>query len=363
MRVFYFLTKSEQGGAQSVVYELLRAHKTRGDEAVVMAQGNGWLAAETRTLGFSYIENPFMRKTYNPRTLLRAARTYRSAVRSVLPDVVSVHSSFSGFIGRVFRIAGIPVVYTAHGWGFVYGKRRKWLNKLGERYAARSTDALVCVSQSDKAIALRNGIIAERKIFVIHNGVDIDVLASKKISSIVFVGRFAWPKQQRVLIEAFALLPQSLREKYRVVCIGGGSELDDAKEKAKTLNVSQSITFTGDLPRDEALAVMSSATISVLISNSEGFPMSVIESLQLGLPVIANDVGGIKEAVDDSVGRILPPAPNAPAVANALTELLSDDERLGRLSLAAKERGKLFSAEHMSTEVFALYERLTKIYE
>lgn len=86
-----------------------------------MASTSGWLADETKAFGFSFIPNRFIQKTLNPILILRALFVYRNAVLEFKPDIVSLHSSFSGFIGRIGLLNRYPVVYTAHGWGFING--------------------------------------------------------------------------------------------------------------------------------------------------------------------------------------------------------------------------------------------------
>lgn len=361
MRAFYFLTKSEQGGAQTVVYELLREHKKRGDEAIVMANGNGWLMQETKALGFHYIENQHMRKSYNPFSVLRAALLYRKAVRETVPDLVSCHSSFSGIIGRVFKWGSIPVVYTTHGWGFAYGSKLFfWPGLIAEKIAAWRGDAIICVSESDRTIARQYRIAPERELFLIHNGAAVpagDGDVSEK-NTIAFLGRFSWPKRQDILLDAYAMLPNELRKSAGLLFIGSGPEENDMRRKVGKLRLQESVQFAGNQSRDAALTLLSKASVMVLVSHSEGFPMSVIEALQLGVPVIANDVGGIGEMVDDTVGRLLPSAPDAQFLADALTETLSNPQMLKSLSRAATERGTQFSAKHMSDQTILLYTSL-----
>ncbi len=358
MRVFYFITKSETGGAQSVIYELLHAHRARGDQVVVMAEGQGWLAQETQKMGFNYEENPFIRKTYNPRILLRAIRRYRMAVGKFSPDVVSVHSSFSGFIGRIALRNRYPVVYTTHGWGFTYGwGGYRWIGVLLEKFAARFCRAIICVSERDRRIAREYHIAPEHMLVQIYNGVDVGGRQANDQGRIRigFVGRFDWPKHQALLVDAVALLPITLQEKITMVFIGGGSHIDKIKEKAPKA------IFVGEVSRGEALDLLSTCTISVLLSASEGFPLSVIESLQLGLPVLANAVGGIPEVIDMNVGILVPQEPSASVVAEALTTLLADTSVRTVLASNAKDRGQQFSVESMIRQTFSLYDGIVTL--
>jgi glycosyltransferase involved in cell wall biosynthesis len=366
MNVFYFITKTEEGGAQSVIAELLKGHQKRGDNVSLMASGNGWLADQVRELGFLYYENSFMRKTYNPMILFKAGRLFREAIHLAQPDVVSIHSSFSGMVGRIALMNRIPVVYTAHGWGFTTGTSvlRKLIAIIGESFAAHFCTAIICVSQYDLSLAQRYHIAPDKKLHLVRNGTSLPQNISlkkdpKKI--IVFCARFARPKRQDVLLQAFAMLPAELRSESRVVLIGYGPHEAALKELAQKLNINPE--FTGQLSREAALARLGAADVAVLISDWEGFPMVNIEAMQLGVPVISNAVGGIPEALTNQVGILLPTSPSVPALTEALKKILTDDELRSRLSLAAKEHGKLFSAEHMVTLTMKVLTEAKEIYD
>ena len=364
MKLFYFITKSENGGAQTVLYELLRIHAQRGDTVMVMAHGQGWLAEKTRTLGFEYRENRSMQKTYNPFILLQALLVYRKVVTAFAPDIISCHSSFSGFIGRISIFNKYPVVYTAHGWGFTNGTSfmRKCIAIAGEWIAAFFCKKIICVSDFDKTIAIRYHVAPHHKIAVIHNGADVSLV--KKIArndqSVVigFLARFTRPKRQDVLLEAYLKLPQSIRNRTRLTFIGGGNDQQVFHDRVVCSGMADHISISGELNREYALNLFASSDIAVLISDWEGFPMTIIEALQLGIPVIANRVGGIAEAVDDTVGRLLPAQPDSNALTQAIAELVEDIPLRAKLAIEAQVRGMLFTTERMARETFTLYASL-----
>jgi glycosyltransferase involved in cell wall biosynthesis len=368
MRVFYFITKSECGGAQSVVWELLSAHKKSGDEVIVMASTGGWLADETKAFGFLFIPNRFIQKTLNPILILRALFVYRSAVLEFKPDIVSLHSSFSGFIGRIGLLNRYPVIYTAHGWGFINGVSlpKKIIAIVAEKIGAYFCKKIICVSAFDQQIALSYAIAKEEKIDVIHNGVTITLDDTtdftKENLSISFAGRLAIPKRQDILLEAYARLPSELRSRVNVVLIGGGQHENALRILANKLHIADNIQITGELPRNNALALRSRTDIAVLISDWEGFPLTNIEALQLGIPVIANNVGGMSEAIDATVGALLPAQVTSEDVALALIELIANEDLRYQKGIKAKERGLQYTGDIMSREVFALYASILKSY-
>ncbi len=361
MRVFYFITKSEEGGAQSVIFELLRGHAQRNDSVCVMANGSGWLKDRATELGFAYVENPFMRKTYDPFVLFRAARAYREAVGSFAPDIVSCHSSFSGFVGRIALPSSYLKIYTAHGWGFTPGvsSLRSAIARAAERVAARYCSLIICVSEFDRKLALRYRIAPEEKLVTVHNGVSVGLARGEHRSAamrVVFPARFAEPKLQELLVAAVEHLDSQSQTSLRVVFVGKGAGEDALRKRILDSSARDCFSVLAARDRDHFLAELSQADLCVLLSKWEGLPMVLIGALQMGLPVIASDVGGVSEAIDDSVGRLVPN--DAKSVAVALTELLGASEMRGRMSRAASERGRTFDASMMLQRTFALYERM-----
>jgi glycosyltransferase involved in cell wall biosynthesis len=367
MKIFYFITKSENGGAQTVLYELLLAHKERGDDVCVMAYPGGWLEWQTHELGYRFFPNSAMKKTFNPFTLSKAGKIFKTAVISFSPDIVSCHSSFSGLVGRLSLRGMFPTIYTAHGWGFTKGTSfiRKLIAITGERVASRYCDAIVCVSEFDRKLALRFGITNEEHCITIRNGVLIgeyraDPSISEKIE-IVFPGRLSKPKRQDLVVKALAQLPLDVRSKIHVTFCGGGVFQEMLQILAKKYEVEENITITGELPRNDTLACMASAQIFILLSDWEGLPMTILEALQLGLPCIANTVGGIPEVLDARQAIMIDTLYDVRLVSDALLKLILDKELRVTLGKSALERGKEFTREHMSDAVFDLYERVLKI--
>ena len=109
MKVFSFITKSENGGAQTVIYELLLAHKALGDSVVVMAYPGGWLEQQTRLLGYIFLPNSKMKKTYNIFCLLQAGRIFLKAVKEFSCDIKIAKDGKAMNCKAIFGIMGLAV--------------------------------------------------------------------------------------------------------------------------------------------------------------------------------------------------------------------------------------------------------------
>lgn len=360
MKVFYFITKSESGGAQSVVAELVRGHAARGDECVIMTSGNGWLKEQVERAGYHYQENPFLVNTMNPIILLRAALVYRRAVRAAQPDIVACHSSVAGFLGRIASPYPQRTVYTAHGWGCTPAVPffRRITVLIAERVAALRCARIICVSQFDADFAIRMHIAPRKKIVAVHNGVSgIPRVVPSEDTKVTFVfpARFAAPKLQSLLIPSIQLLTASERAQIAVVCIGDGPNLGAIQSAVTNEGLDQIIAFTGGLSREETLIRMSQAHALIMLSEREGLPMSIIEAIHIGLPVIASNVGGVAEIIGTDAGILV--SSNPADIAEAIRVLLQPVRRK-EMANAAYARKEQFSATQMCTKVSGEYENV-----
>jgi glycosyltransferase involved in cell wall biosynthesis len=138
---------------------------------------------------------------------------------------------------------------------------------------------------------------------------------------ILFVGRLSPEKGADLLLEAFAKMTN---QSARLEMIGSDAGELDLKSLAARLGVGDRITFAGELPKSDLPARYAAASCLALPSKSEGLPCVVAEALLSGRPVVASDVGGVSELVDDSVGRLVPLG-DAGALARALDEVLAAD--------------------------------------
>jgi glycosyltransferase involved in cell wall biosynthesis len=378
MKLFFFITKSEAGGAQTHVAQLTRFFVSRGDDVVVMSTPGGWLEGETTKLGGRFVANASLGNTPNPFRLWKASRRFRQAVNASNPDIVACHSTMAGLLGRLTIRNRIPTVFTAHGWGFQPGAPllRRFILPLLERLAGRFSRRIICVSQHDLKLARANRIAPREKLVQIYNGIeasrsldsapfgrsardDTSENTDTKSVQIYFVGRLAPPKNPFLLVEAFARLARELQDKTRVVIIGEGPDRKRLEEQIRERTLQDHIELVGALPREAVLArLRDEADLFVLLSHWEGFPYSILEAMAAGVPVIASDVGGIREAVTPEVG-ILVPDHDSDRLTYALARMIEDPELRQAMGTRAQERAHtLFSVSRMCEETFRVYNRL-----
>jgi glycosyltransferase involved in cell wall biosynthesis len=213
------------------------------------------------------------------------------------------------------------------------------------------------VSETERREGLAARTCRPDRTVVIRNGIDPSLFQPRRHERaarprVVSVGRLKAPKDFTTLLDALARV-----QGYEAVVVGDGPERAMLQARLESLGIGGSVSFEGE--RDDVPALLSASDCFVLSSSSEGMPISVLEAMAAGLPVVASDVGGVHELVADGVTGTLVPAGEAAALAAALEPLLADDglrARMGGAGRAAVE--ERFTVARVRDEHLALYRRL-----
>ncbi len=361
MRIAYAITRTDAvGGASIHVRDLAQAMIARGHEVRVFLGGEGPVTEQLSAAGIPFRSLRWLRRAVHP---VRDARAFGELVHALgefQPDLVSTHTAKAGWIGRAACARlGLPALYTPHGWtiGGRISSAHGPIFRLAENAAARWASGIVCVCQYERELALRAGIAGPEKLHVVYNGVrDIPVAlradpAARPVR-IVSIARLEPPKDHRTLLEALAAL-RSLD--WELELIGGGPLEEEARGLAAALGIAGRVHLSGYQP-DPAVA-LARAQVFVLSSRSEGFPRSVLEAMRAGLPVVASDVGGVREAVSEGINGLLVPPGEPKALAGALEKLIAEAPERQRLGAAARRiyEGR-FRFERMLQETMEVYD-------
>jgi glycosyltransferase involved in cell wall biosynthesis len=146
------------------------------------------------------------------------------------------------------------------------------------------------------------------------------------------VARFIEGKDHDLLLRAFATIPKGPRLRL----VGDGPTRASAESLARELGIQEQVDFLGN--RDDVASLLATSDVFVLASRSEMLPISILEAMRAGLPVIASDVGGVAEAVAHNENGILVPSGSVSALAQALTDLTSDYALRLRMGQAGRQR-------------------------
>jgi glycosyltransferase involved in cell wall biosynthesis len=337
-RLLMLITLSELGGAQTAV-ALLLPGLVGQFEVTVAAQGSGPLRAAAEAAGIRYVELRHVRRQIHAWHDALALVELVRLCRRVRPDVVHSHSSKMGVLGRLAAwVARVPVrLLTVHGWSFaaydgLAGRFFLWI----ERLMRPLTTTVVCVAEETREQGLAAHACDPRRTVVIPNAVDVQSFCPTSGRSrptlIVGVGRFAYPKDFTTLLAALG----RVRAPCHTVLAGDGPALPAVAAAVQAGGLSERVELLG--ARADIPELLARSDVFVLSSRSEGFPVSILEAMAAGLPVVATDVGGVAEAVEDGETGFLVPAADSEALAGALERLVSDADLRRRLGAAGRAR-------------------------
>lgn len=303
MHIVYLITQSDSiGGASVHLLTLAEAMLKKGHQVEVLVGGKGPFFEMLRDWAIPVFSIPHLVRRIDPFFDLLAYREIKKKLLDLKPDLLHVHSSKAGILGRyvAYRMQ-IPSLFTAHGFSFTEGVSllRRGFYRRVERQAAKWGKGIIAVSDYDRRLALKLGVCSEEQIIVIPNGIsDItsDLRADPSIQPphLIMVARFDKQKDQSFLLKALGELkdlPWSLE------FVGDGPLKDEVEALSRKLHLEDKVLFLGF--RKDVPERMANSQIFLLISNWEGFPISIIEAMRAGLPVISSDVGGCRELVAD----------------------------------------------------------------
>ncbi|MBY6276604.1 glycosyltransferase family 4 protein [Symbiobacterium thermophilum] len=342
MRILFVITRADViGGAQAHVRDVSQALRRLGHDVEVITGPEGLLTEQLRRQGIPVHHVSRLSREINPIRDFAAVYGLWRLFRSKQPDLVWAHSSKAGWVSRVAaRAAGVPCLFTAHGWAFTEGvsPSRAAVYALAERLVGPLATRIITVSDYDRRLALRRKVAPDERLVVIHNGVpDVPVWLRSEPERhpprIVMVARFAEPKDH-------VLLLQSLRNlealPWELELVGSGPLLSHVREVARQLRLDGRVTFSGD--RDDVAQRLANAQLFVLTSRWEGLPLSVLEAMRAGLPTVVSDVGGCSEAVQHGVTGYLVPRGDLPSLQKSLHTLITRPELRKRFGLAGRKK-------------------------
>ena len=360
-RVLLLITLAETGGAQALRGRARcrrwRASTTSWSPRTATASS----ATPAARAGVRYVPLRHLRRPLHPlHDALALVELFR-LFRRERPLVLHANSSKAGILGRLAAVAArVPVrLFTVHGWAFKAHEGRAataylWADRADE--PADHDDDLRRATASARP-GCAPAPAAPSRTVVIHNGVPLDVPRRAPgpaggRSTLLSVGRLRAPKDFVTLVRAMAALePGSARLR---IAGDGPERAAVAAEVAPARARRDASSCWARAPTSPEL--LAGADVFVLASDSEGLPMSVLEAMAAGLPVVASAVGGVPELVrDGETGALVPPRDSA-ALARALAPIVGDPELRDRLGDAGRRRvEREFSLARFEREHLELY--------
>lgn len=356
-RILQIVTKADLGGAQVHVLDLLRGFQD--DFEMVLATGEeGYCTEQARSLGVECHILPALVQRIDPISDLKALAQSVRLIRKIRPDLVHCHTTKAGLIGRLAAgVARVPAVFTAHTWCFSEGTSLAWraLGRPAETLGALFSKKIIAVSEANRTAAIAKKIAPTDKFITVHNG-GADTTHRAKPGSgnpprIMMVARFAAQKNQTLLVETAAKLKRPLVLTF----IGDGPLRAQAEQAAAACPAHIKVEFLGQ--RQDIPELLAQADLFVLSTNWEGFPISILEAMRAGLPVISTDVNGVREAVDDGQTGLLVAPRDGDGLLAALEKLAFNPALLERMGHRGRARfEQFFSLDAMLKKTVSVYE-------
>ena len=334
---------------------LMRGARDRGHEVIGVC-ADGPLLADLRAEGFR-IETPPLERRISPAAMWRAYRALARIFRTEKPDLVHAHMPISGFLARLAaRRAGVPrIAYTCHG--FLFNQPGPWSRRAAslamEWLAGRVTDIFTTVSREEAGDARRLHIAAHA--VAVGNGRDPAQFRPDPAARAAIRAALGVPEDTVVVVAVSRLvrhkgypeLLAAMRDVAAELWVVGERLVSDHGEDMEpyfaTAGLGGRLRRLGY--RTDVPAILAAADIFALPSQFEGLPMSVIEAMLTGLPVVATDIRGPREqVVAGETGLLVPPA-DAAALAGALRILAGDAQLRARMGDAGRARAVALYSE------------------
>ncbi|WP_048048280.1 glycosyltransferase family 4 protein [Methanosarcina mazei] len=291
----------------------------------------------------------------------------KDKILEIDPDLIHLHFTYPPY--SYISTLPIPVIITAHSLSFIKTKgihsKRSYVNlsflidPYFEKIALKNADCVIAVSDWVKQ-NIDNIIGCNTKTVYIPNGINYEKyepLPQKqniKNPSILTVGRLVKLKGMDLLIKALPNIKELIPNIHLYIA-GEGVQCEKLKSLAVRLNVQENITFLGFVSEDKIIKMLSSVDIFVTSSRSETFGIVVLEALAAGTPVIASNVGGIPQLLNNGEYGLLVEPENPEDLSSAVIKLIKDPVLMGELSKKGRLRAQEYSWNEITKKTIELY--------
>ena len=321
---------------------------------------------------------------------IRSFAEIRKIIREYKPNIVHTHASKSGALGRLAAIlSGVPIiVHTFHGHVFhsYFGKLKTYLYLLIERFLASKSSAIIAISNLQKDELVNNfKICSSKKMHVIPLGFDLERFQVDRYENrnsfraefaleddciaIGIVGRLTAIKNQELFLRSVKEVTKNSKKPLKVFLIGDGEDKEKLQNLCEDLNMPFSESYSQKEEilvyftswRQDMERVYAGLDIVALSSLNEGTPVTLIEAQAANKPIVATDVGGIRDIVIENKTGLLSKSGDLKGLANNLRKLIDDDnlrDQLGRSGYDNVIRS--FSYKRLVSDVKSLYTELLK---
>ncbi len=356
MKILYVITSLRTGGAERLLMDILPAMRDYGHEVEVLVfDGTATpFREQLEAIGIKvYAFSVGYYQMYNPLHYFRLRRFFAHHTY----DIIHTNNTQCQLLVAMLH-SKLPsrLVTTEHN---TTNHRRcwSWYRKI-DRWMYRQYDAIICVSDwvKNNLVNSLGDKAAEGRLHLVYNGVQtalyksVPAKAPEDVKTIIMVAGFRAQKDQPTLIRAMSLLP----ENYQLLLVGDGLCWQSCRELAKSVGVADKILFTGD--RTDIPQLLAQSDVAVLSSHFEGLPLTAIEAMAAGRPLIASDVDGIRQVVDGA--GLLFPHQDYHKLAELIERVCTDDELRNTIIARSRDRAFLFDISNTIKAYNKIYTEL-----
>lgn len=365
MRVLMLSARADVGGGPKHIFDLIKASDSRISYYVGCPVELPYWAKYSELVNGRVIEIPHRKFSFY--------HLLRLLCFCIKNNIALVHSHGKGasLYGKALNLLlRLPHLYTLHGFHTgSYGGLKRRLYLIYEKFTSRLVSKVICVSRSEFNRVLASHVFKRDKLLVVVNGVDIcndnfirngRVLVRRNLGFsesdfvVASISRFDFQKNVAEIIDIIKLFHAEKEVKF--VVGGGGPDFEAVSNYSKSLSLDN-IIFTGYL--DNSLEYLSAADVLLSSSRWEGLPLILIEAMAVGRPIVASDVPGNSDVVDDSVTGYLYSLGNLKMAYDCISQLKNNETLRKEMGFAAKAAHKeFFSTSRMAVETHKVYQSL-----
>jgi glycosyltransferase involved in cell wall biosynthesis len=359
MKRILFVNPTASLGGGPAVANLLASHLKGRFEVLEFFPTHGPVSEKARESGIASFFS-------NSKGIIRIVFSLKKIIDDENIDIVHAHGTHAALWIKLAFLIGAkhkPFIYTLHGIHFI---RKNCVYRgiflIFERITNCMVSALVAVSDTDYLSASRYKLIGEKRLFLIHNGIDYEQFSRGRDDGklrdewnargkilILTVCRLVFPKDVATIIRAVHMLPKS----FKLVVVGSGPDL--AKLKDIDSKLGGGSVFLGD--RNDIPGILAASDVFVLSSKWEGMPVTILEAMVASKPVVASDSPGITDIVKDKETGLLFAYGDAEDLKNKLGLLSNNVELYRKLAGAGNEIVREnFSASRMADAYVNIYQ-------
>lgn len=341
------------GGAQNMMYEQMKYMNRENFEIQVLCCGpkRGTALEEKieKLYPVTYLGH------YGRVTPLAIFKVLR-AIRKTKPDVVHSHIGADGFAAMWARVFRKPLVITVHAKPEkAFSEKTK--NQVRALLKSRKIK-LVAVSEDNAKLVKEYYKLTDSQSGCVNNGIDLERFSRKEhdVFTVIHVGRQDENKNQAALIRCFARFHEK-HPNTKLLLLGDGNQHKKLIALSEGLGVAAAVTFTGNVANTEDYYAVSD--LYVQCSHMEAMPLSVLEAMATGLPIVSTDVGGLRDVVQDN--GILVPDNDEDALYEAIEKIYEQsEEETQKMCLASDRIVQRYSSKEMALAYEKIYSEMCK---